>query len=111
MGLPTPPEGFHSSQQALLDLERSKVSPVELLDEVPQILGVRYGDLSPIHFSRTKDDKKIPDAAGFAPKEEWVLRWLLKRSGLSTSGGTKIKISSEDASRYGTMYFDPYDLN
>ncbi len=109
MGILNPPEGFKSSQQALLDLERSKVPPVELLDEVAQILGVKYGTLESANFHQTKGGKESPDLTGSAPKEEWVLRWLLKRSGLSSLGGGKFKISDEDASRYGLRFLITYN--
>ena len=101
MGLLNPPDGFQSSQQALLDLERSKVPAVELLDEVAQILGVKYSTLESSYLQPTKGAKESIPSSGYVPKEEWVLRWLLKRSGMFKLGVGKIKISDEDALRYG----------
>jgi transcriptional regulator with XRE-family HTH domain len=91
-------EGVKLSQQALLDLERSKVPPVELLDEVAQILGVNYRHIRSRFFGPDCDNNEIAPTADCAAKEEWVLRWLLKRIGLSSSGG-KIKISIQDSLR------------
>ena len=86
------------SQQALLDLERSKVPPVELLNEVAQILGVNYGHIHSTFFGPDREKKPRVPAASCAPKEEWILRWLLKRTGLS-SAGSKTKVSNEDCLR------------
>jgi transcriptional regulator with XRE-family HTH domain len=86
------------SQQALLGLERSKVPPVELLDEVAQILGVNYSDIRSRFFGLDRDNNESDPTAYCAAKEEWVLRWLLKRMGLSSWGG-KIKISGQDSLR------------
>jgi transcriptional regulator with XRE-family HTH domain len=91
-------EGVQLSQQALLDLEHNKVPPVELLEEVSQILGVSYRLIRSTFFGPDRDNKTIPPTAYCAPKEEWVLRWLLKRIGLWSLAG-KIKISSEDCLR------------
>jgi hypothetical protein len=93
-------DGVKSSQQALLDLERSKVLPVELLDAVAQILGVNYNHIQSTIFDPELGKEMLRPAASCMPKEEWVLRWLLKRLGLSKSGG-KSKISNEGCLRYG----------
>jgi transcriptional regulator with XRE-family HTH domain len=98
MVVPEGLEGVKLSQQALLDLERSKVPPVELLDEVAQILGVNYRHIRSRFFGPGCDNNKIAPTAYCAAKEEWALRWLLKRLGLSGSGG-KIKMSSRDSLR------------
>lgn len=90
--------GAGSSQKALLDLERSKVPPVELLDEVGQILGVKYSHIQSMFFGPELGNEIFRHAATCAPKEEWVLRWLLKRIGLSSFGG-KTKVSREDRLR------------
>ena len=90
--------GPRLSQQALLDLERSKSPPVELLDEVAQILGVKYGLIQSTFFGPGRDNKNVIPTVPCAPKEEWILRWLLKRTGLSTAGG-KTKVSVEDCLR------------
>ena len=99
MGMLNPPDGFQSSQQALLDLERSKIPPVELLDAAVQILGLKYSTLESTYSQQKTDARATPRLTGSSPKEEWVLRWLLKRSGLSSLGGGKIKISDVDALR------------
>jgi hypothetical protein len=107
-------DGIKSSQQALLDLERSKVPPVELLDAVAQILRVNYSHIRSTIFD-PELSKEIPrPAASCMPKEEWVLRWLLKRVGLSRSGG-KSKISNEGCLRYDhdtdVIFGSTYDEN
>jgi hypothetical protein len=91
-------EGFRLSQQALLDLERSKVPPVELLEEVAQILSVGYTHIRSTLFVLEQGNKTSPYRANCASKEQWVLRWLLKRTGL-WSTGDRIKASSEDSLR------------
>jgi nucleolar pre-ribosomal-associated protein 2 len=65
-----------SSQEALLRLEKgSSASPTTQLHEAAQILGV---DLKTCEsHPETHRDAKIQTKA--TPKEEWVLRWLLKR--------------------------------
>jgi nucleolar pre-ribosomal-associated protein 2 len=91
-------EGPRLSQQALLDLERSKVSPVELLEEVAQILGVNYPHIRSAFVVPGQGNKTSLYVAHCAPKEQWILRWLLKRTEL-LSIGSKIKVSSEDSLR------------
>ena len=95
MEFQTRAEDVQLSQQALLDLECSKVPPVELLDAVTQILGVKYRHIRSRFFDPDQGNKTVSLTASYAPKEEWVLRWLLKRLGLSSSG-SKNKISGED---------------
>ena len=86
------------SQQALLDIERSQISALELLDDVARILGVAYRDLQ-FGPSESPDIEDQPSShVRFAPKEEWVLRWLLKKGGLMSSSG-KGKPSAEDSLR------------
>ncbi|KAF3398525.1 hypothetical protein F1880_006375 [Penicillium rolfsii] len=65
-----------SSQEALLRLEKaSGASPTTQLHEAAQIIGV---DLKTCEsHPETHRDAKIQTKA--TPKEEWVLRWLLKR--------------------------------
>src|SRR3984885_6714440 len=92
-------DGVKSSQQALLDLERSKVPPVELLDAVAQILRINYSHIQSTIFDPNLSKKVPHPAASCMPKEEWVLRWLLKRVGLSKSGG-KSRISNEECLQY-----------
>ncbi|KAJ5633953.1 hypothetical protein N7528_001795 [Penicillium herquei] len=64
-----------SSQEALLRLEKGSASPSTQLHEAAQILGV---DLSLCgSHPETHREEKIQNKA--TPKEEWVLRWLLKK--------------------------------
>ncbi|KAJ5752837.1 hypothetical protein N7520_009754 [Penicillium odoratum] len=64
-----------SSQEALLRLEKGSASPSTQLHEAARILGL---DLSLCEsHPETHRDGKIQIKA--TPKEEWVLRWLLKR--------------------------------
>ncbi|KAJ5167034.1 uncharacterized protein N7482_005815 [Penicillium canariense] len=64
-----------SSQEALLRLEKGSASPTTQLHEAAQILGV---DLSVCEsHPEVHRNAQIPTKA--TPKEEWVLRWLLKR--------------------------------
>ena len=99
MGFPMESADSHSSHQALLDLERDKTAPVELLESVALILGVKYEVLGIQLTARAEDEAEQNDVATrFAPKEEWVLRWLLKRSGLSGLP-SKVKTTEADAIR------------
>ena len=79
-----------NAQQALLDLERNSLPPVELLDEAASILGITLDALN-------LDADERPSGVSFAPKEEWLFRWLLRRANLSTSGAKASKISQEDS--------------
>jgi len=74
-----------SSEKALRDLEHSKLSPLELLDQVADILGVNLDDLSRQYL--TNSDNASPSLP-FAPREEWVLRWLLKKLDPASADGT-----------------------
>ncbi|KAL2854139.1 Urb2/Npa2 family-domain-containing protein [Aspergillus pseudodeflectus] len=73
--MPSLPERPRSSQEALLRLEKGTASPTTQLNEAAQIIGL---DLS-LCASHPEIDRAphIPNPA--APKEEWVLRWLLKK--------------------------------
>ncbi|KAJ5744770.1 hypothetical protein N7533_009640 [Penicillium manginii] len=64
-----------SSQEALLRLEKGSDSPTTQLHEAAQILGIDLA-LCESH------PETYPNANAYstaAPKEEWVLRWLLKK--------------------------------
>ena len=67
------------AQQALLNLERSQVPPVELLDEAARIIGVSVGEIQRSISDHEGTLSAQSHASQFAPKEEWVLRWLLKK--------------------------------
>lgn len=90
--------GVKLSQQALLDLERSKTPPVELLEEAAQIVGVDYTHLQSAFIAPDQAPKTAVHTGHTVPKEEWVLRWLLKRTGLWTAG-SKVKISNDESLR------------
>ncbi|PGH28520.1 hypothetical protein GX50_08740 [[Emmonsia] crescens] len=70
-----------SAHQALLELEKGTSGPASQLQEAARIIGV---DLSS-SYSRGKADSRVLPAAEknkqrpSAPKEEWVLRWLMKK--------------------------------
>ncbi|KAJ5161627.1 hypothetical protein N7492_007019 [Penicillium capsulatum] len=64
-----------SSQEALLRLEKGSASPSTQLHEAAQILGLDLA-LCASHPETHKTEKTQNLAT---PKEEWVLRWLLKR--------------------------------
>ncbi|KAJ9307046.1 hypothetical protein DTO217A2_3466 [Paecilomyces variotii] len=68
-------ERSRSSQEALLQLEKGTGSPVTQLDEAARIIGI---DLS-LCASHPRVDRDISLRETPAPKEEWVLRWLLKK--------------------------------
>ncbi|KAJ5938024.1 hypothetical protein N7454_004366 [Penicillium verhagenii] len=73
--MPSLVERPRSSQEALLRLEKGSASPSTQLHEAAQILGL---DLSLCEsHPETHRDGKIQIKP--TPKEEWVLRWLLKR--------------------------------
>ncbi|CRG89679.1 DNA repair protein RAD50 [Talaromyces islandicus] len=64
------------SQEALLNLEKSTASPDAQLDQAAHILRL---DWSLDATDAAVYLKKSPEATRPAPKEQWVLRWLLKR--------------------------------
>lgn len=71
-----PAQRSRSSHEALLQLEKGTASPATQLNEAAQIIGL---DLTlcashPEAFPRASTVPENP-----APKEEWVLRWLLKK--------------------------------
>ncbi|KAJ5291698.1 hypothetical protein N7478_000949 [Penicillium angulare] len=73
--MPSLVERPRSSQEALLRLEKGTASPSTQLHDAAQILGVDLS-LCESHPETHRDDKIQSKAT---PKEEWVLRWLLKR--------------------------------
>ncbi|KAL2823073.1 Urb2/Npa2 family-domain-containing protein [Aspergillus granulosus] len=64
-----------SSQEALLQLEKGTASPSTQLNEAAQIIGL---DLS-LCASHPEINRAPHTPIHAAPKEEWVLRWLLKK--------------------------------
>ncbi|KAL1885470.1 hypothetical protein Plec18167_000964 [Paecilomyces lecythidis] len=68
-------ERSRSSQEALLQLEKGTGSPVTQLEEAARIIGI---DLS-LCMSHPEVNREVSVQENAAPKEEWVLRWLLKK--------------------------------
>lgn len=70
--------GSRTSHQALQELERSSAPFKEQLAEAWKIVDVDKGQLNNIVLSDPNqvNDKYIPE---FAAREEWALRWLLKK--------------------------------
>ncbi|KAE8333535.1 Urb2/Npa2 family-domain-containing protein [Aspergillus sergii] len=73
--MPSFAERPRSSQEALLRLEKGSGSPISQLNEAAQIIGL---DLA-LCASHPEINKTTYVQARAAPKEEWVLRWLLKK--------------------------------
>ncbi|KAJ5987334.1 hypothetical protein N7451_011699 [Penicillium sp. IBT 35674x] len=73
--MPSLVERPRSSQEALLRLEKGSASPSTQLHEAAQILGLDLS-LCESHPETHRNDKTQIKAT---PKEEWVLRWLLKK--------------------------------
>ncbi|KAL4900942.1 hypothetical protein BDW74DRAFT_88970 [Aspergillus multicolor] len=73
--MPSLPERPRPSQEALLRLEKGTASPNIQLNEAAQIIGL---DLS-LCASHPEINRVPHVPIHAAPKEEWVLRWLLKK--------------------------------
>ncbi|KAL3435394.1 Urb2/Npa2 family-domain-containing protein [Aspergillus tetrazonus] len=73
--MPSLPERPRPSQEALLRLEKGTASPNIQLNEAAQIIGL---DLS-LCASHPEINRAPHVPIHAAPKEEWVLRWLLKK--------------------------------
>ncbi|KAL4750959.1 hypothetical protein BDW72DRAFT_174706 [Aspergillus terricola var. indicus] len=73
--MPSLPERPRPSQEALLRLEKGTASPNIQLNEAAQIIGL---DLS-LCASHPEINRASHVPIHAAPKEEWVLRWLLKK--------------------------------
>ncbi len=96
-----------SAHRALLELERSTTLPTELLDEAARILGVKFGDLKDELFSEPKASvaRKL---IVFAAKEEWTLRWLLKKTkpgARTTRPGSKRDACANDDPRKWLLFY------
>ena len=100
--------GPSSTQSALLDLERSAAPPAELLDEAARILGVEFSEIEDELLSASAETKPRRSIV-FAAKEEWVLRWLLKKTkprARTTSPGSVLESSaSEDPRKWLLFYY------
>lgn len=66
-----------SAQQALLGLERSTLPVEDQINNAFETLGLIIEELNESEDS----EGVVEEVQGntFAPKEEWILRWLLKR--------------------------------
>ncbi|KAJ6180988.1 hypothetical protein N7519_011449 [Penicillium mononematosum] len=73
--MPSIAERPRSSQEALLRLEKGTASPTTQIHEAAQIIGV---DLT-LCDSHPEVHRDVRVQTNATPKEEWVLRWLLKR--------------------------------
>ncbi|KAL4943578.1 hypothetical protein BDV06DRAFT_189661 [Aspergillus oleicola] len=73
--MPSLPERPRPAQEALLQLEKGTASPNVQLNEAAQIIGL---DLS-LCASHPEINRAPHVPIHAAPKEEWVLRWLLKK--------------------------------
>ncbi|KAJ5793771.1 hypothetical protein N7457_000370 [Penicillium paradoxum] len=73
--MPLLAERPRSSQEALLRLEKGTASPTTQIHEAAQILGI---DLT-LCESHPEVHRDVQIKNNATPKEEWVLRWLLKR--------------------------------
>ncbi|KAJ5091526.1 hypothetical protein NUU61_006396 [Penicillium alfredii] len=73
--MPLLAERPRSSQEALLRLEKGNASPRTQLYDAAQILGL---DLD-LCASHPKVHRDVQVQSNATPKDEWVLRWLLKR--------------------------------
>ncbi|KAJ5950483.1 uncharacterized protein N7479_008896 [Penicillium vulpinum] len=73
--MPSIAERPRSSQEALLRLEKGTASPTTQIHEAAQIIGV---DLT-LCESHPEVHRDFQIQTNATPKEEWVLRWLLKR--------------------------------
>ena len=72
-------DAAQTMHQTLLGLERSKAEPEQQLDEAARILNVDPAGLAAYISPREKDGQATDRL--IAPREDWVLRWLLKRTG------------------------------
>ncbi|KAK2764338.1 hypothetical protein FQN54_009031 [Arachnomyces sp. PD_36] len=82
-----------SSQVALLELEKGTNAPTSQLHEAAQIIGVALR----AHEARilgSEESSKSQKATTSAPKEEWVLRWLLKKL-KATNGPVNYRLDSD----------------
>ncbi|KAL4950681.1 Urb2/Npa2 family-domain-containing protein [Aspergillus filifer] len=84
--MPSLPERPRPAQEALLRLEKGTASPNVQLNEAAQIIGL---DLS-LCASHPEINRAPHVPIHAAPKEEWVLRWLLKK----LKGGKNYRVES-----------------
>ncbi len=99
--------GPQPTQNALLNLERSSAPLTELLDEAARILGLEFAEIRDDLFSECAMTYSRKTTV-FAPKEEWTLRWLLKKTkpGAKTaSSGSEPKLSANHDPRKWLLFY------
>lgn len=98
-----------SAHQALLNLERSSAPSTELLDEAARILGVGFEQIREDLFAKPENElQRSTSSIPIAPKEEWTLRWLLKKTKPSTkdaSESSEIKSPANDDHRKWLLFY------
>ncbi len=96
-----------STHRALLNLERSTAPPSELLEEAARILGVNFGGIKDELFSES-GESVAKNSIVFAAREEWTLRWLLKKTkpgARTTSSGSKLESSANHDPRKWFLFY------
>jgi nucleolar pre-ribosomal-associated protein 2 len=77
----------------LLELEKGSIAPASQLNEAAQIIGVDLrAHNAGVHYAG--ESPKRQTATASAPKEEWVLRWLLKKL-KATIGSLNYRLDSD----------------
>lgn len=82
----------HSSHQALLELEKGISDPSSQLQDAARIVGIdlKKEDWISDDVLNTKNQQKIS-----SPKEEWVLRWLMKKLKLPSDTGVSYRLDKK----------------
>lgn len=99
--------GPQSTQRALLNLERSSAPPTELLDEAARILGKEFAEIRDDLFSASEETSSRKTAI-FAAREDWTLRWLLKKTksaATSSCTGPEAESSANDDPRKWLLFY------
>jgi hypothetical protein len=87
---------LQSAHRALLNLERNSAPPAELFDDAAKILGIAWSEIKDELFS-TSAGTALGISAPFAPKEEWTLTWLLKKTKPTARTATTASESASSA--------------
>lgn len=67
----------NTSEQTLLDVEHSAQPAPQLLENVANVLRIDLSTCCQAFFEKPEEH---PVALKSAPREEWALRWLLKKT-------------------------------